>query len=128
MLDKDSRAGRVHGARGESASDNRRRSKDENRDPAAKVVKVPVNTRITVEASYPDLGRLNLAFTPPIQTWRFPGHVREHEGRAAALDACRDAVRRQSAESGTDAPIAQIKAAVEAALLPLVESGSITLP
>ncbi len=84
--------------------------------------------RITVVASYPGPGRLNLAFTPPIQTWRFPAHQRENDGRTAALNDCRDAVRRQSSGSGTDAPIGAIQSAVEAALEVLVEKGSIALP
>jgi hypothetical protein len=84
--------------------------------------------RITVTASYPGQGRLNLVFSPPIQTWRFPAHQRESDGRAAALGVCRDAVRSQSTHDGTDAPPAQIAAAVAAALETLVENGSITLP
>ena len=83
-------------------------------------------SRITVVASYPGPGKLNLAFTPPIQTWRFPGYPRENEGRRAALDACQDAVRVWSAD--TDPPPRQIEAAVEAALAALVESGLIKLP
>jgi hypothetical protein len=78
-------------------------------------------------ASYPGPGKLNITFSPPIQTWRFPAHTRENEGRAAALEACRDAVRQQSTD-GEDAPLPRIQQAVEAALASLVQAGSISLP
>ncbi len=87
-----------------------------------------MNKHIMVAASYPAAGRLNLAFSPPLQTWRFPSHRREHEGRSLALDACRDAIRKQATGGASDAPIPQIEAAVEAALALLVEAGTITLP
>ena len=83
---------------------------------------------IRVVASYPGPGRLHLAFTPPIRTWRFPVHLRVDRGRTVALDACRDAVRTQSTAGGSDAPIAKIEAAVETALAALVADGSIALP
>jgi hypothetical protein len=82
--------------------------------------------KIKVEASYPAPGRLNIVFKPPLQTWRFPGYARENDGRRAALDACRDAVRQRSADA--EPPPGEIETAVEAALATLVENGSITLP
>jgi hypothetical protein len=86
------------------------------------------NKHITVAASYPAPGHLNLVFSPPLQTWRFPSHRREYEGRSLALDACRKAIRNQSPGNDADAPLTQIEAAVEAVLASLVEEGTITLP
>jgi hypothetical protein len=83
---------------------------------------------IGVRASYPSPGRLNIAFTPPLQTWRFPTFRREDEGRTLALDACREAIRAQTKTGRPDAPVADIEAAVEAALEHLVDEGKITVP
>ena len=84
--------------------------------------------RIGVTASYPRPGRLNIVFTPPLQTWRFPAFRREEEGRALALGVCRDAIRAQSRADRADAPVAEIEAAVEAVLEQLVQEGKISVP
>jgi hypothetical protein len=85
-------------------------------------------SRITVTASYPDAGSLNLVFTPPLQTWRFPGYAGgEAAGRRAVLDACRDAVREHS-EKTDSPPVEEIETAVETVLAALVAEGRITTP
>ncbi len=83
--------------------------------------------KISVTATYPGPGRLNIVFSPPIQTWRFPAYSLESDGRRAALDACRLAIRSKSA-AGDEPPTKEIEAAVEAALAALVEGGQIKLP
>lgn len=83
--------------------------------------------KISVKASYPSPGRLNIVFSPPIQTWRFPGFSREEEGRRAALDACRLAVRQKSVDRD-DPPTTEIEGAIEAALVPFMSDGRITVP
>ena len=87
----------------------------------------PEPVRIRVEASYPSPGRLNIAFNPPLQSWRFPTHKREQEGLELALGACRDAVRRQSRGRDADAPTAQIEEAVEEVLATLLSNGTIVI-
>lgn len=83
---------------------------------------------VAVEASYPEPGCLNLQFRPPLQTWRFPHHAVEYQGREQVLAACRSAVN-QDADAPSNAQRArEIEVAVEATLERFVQDGTIVLP
>lgn len=83
---------------------------------------------VAVEASYPEPGCLNLQFRPPLQTWRFPHHPVEYQGREQVLAACRSAVNQDADAPACAERARDIERIVEATLNAFVQDGTIVLP
>ena len=84
--------------------------------------------RVAVEATYPEPGNLNLQFRPPLQTWRFPRHPVEYQGRELVLEACRSAVTASCGQPASPSDVGKIQLAVEARLADFIQDGTIVLP